>query len=664
MQDVLRRSLSPLFETSPASGLSYWHILAPLKIQSNYCNIIMSAGALDHLSMFGLGNSTKAKNSWESRSWEPSAPLASGLESVAEFPGVRNDWGSKTAWDWEILELFQEKSGDPYQRVNEWRSQIAEGVDLPDDGYKLHTKSFAKESAGASPATCSSGIQEFVACGHDSSSASSHKPKPVDAMNQLGLENMDRYELQDHQKKDFLVLRGGKSPVESPCKLEDQDIPNGAGAFKGDSPIGLKLGNCTYFGESVGNLAQTGTAMAGSKSSFSTRKKRGSSSKTQVPRCQVDTCKIDLSKERDYHRRHKVCPKHSKSSKVIAAGIEQRFCQQCSRFHVLSEFDEEKRSCRRRLAGHNERRRKPQHNYKAIAPAGAVTGLQNEFLQRTLVGDRCFMPQEKSFSAPSVLDGTYYNDWNPEKTKFGSRFDHAGFARQMNPDYKWLMLLQPKVFTSSMGILGGNQINSGSTHVEPALGHQDLPIMHRKAALGSQFPSETSNSGCALSLLSSQAWGAKAPNSLSLDLLPQSSMLYESSVAKDQDTSMHGLKNFFVSNEKLLSIGPHSQKIPGGMNVGAVDSVFEEQKVVVPDVAPSFGNYSLLSFQQQHQFGSLEHVSENTNTIHVRPMIDLMHAAPTRPIQDNHVVLQGVSPPISEHFGEYQPFRVFRQNPI
>ena len=28
------------------------------------------------------------------------------------------------------------------------------------------------------------------------------------------------------------------------------------------------------------------------------------------------------------------------------------------RFHVLQEFDEGKRSCRRRLAGHNKRRRK------------------------------------------------------------------------------------------------------------------------------------------------------------------------------------------------------------------------------------------------------------------------------------------------------------------
>ncbi|KAK4750464.1 hypothetical protein SAY87_003946 [Trapa incisa] len=41
--------------------------------------------------------------------------------------------------------------------------------------------------------------------------------------------------------------------------------------------------------------------------------------------------------------------------------MEQRFCQQCSRFHLLGEFDNGKRSCRKRLAGHNERQRKPKH---------------------------------------------------------------------------------------------------------------------------------------------------------------------------------------------------------------------------------------------------------------------------------------------------------------
>ena len=47
-----------------------------------------------------------------------------------------------------------------------------------------------------------------------------------------------------------------------------------------------------------------------------------------------------------------------------------------SRFHLLAEFDDGKRSCRKRLAGHNERRRKPQagiHSGKAgrlLQPCG------------------------------------------------------------------------------------------------------------------------------------------------------------------------------------------------------------------------------------------------------------------------------------------------------
>lgn len=78
------------------------------------------------------------------------------------------------------------------------------------------------------------------------------------------------------------------------------------------------------------------------------------------PMCQVDNCKEDLSAAKDYHRRHKVCEVHSKAVKALVGKQMQRFCQQCSRFHPLSEFDEGKRSCRRRLAGHNRRRRKTQ----------------------------------------------------------------------------------------------------------------------------------------------------------------------------------------------------------------------------------------------------------------------------------------------------------------
>uniref|UniRef100_A0A7C9CUU7 SBP-type domain-containing protein n=1 Tax=Opuntia streptacantha TaxID=393608 RepID=A0A7C9CUU7_OPUST len=74
--------------------------------------------------------------------------------------------------------------------------------------------------------------------------------------------------------------------------------------------------------------------------------------------CQAEQCTADLTEAKRYHRRHKVCEFHAKAPSVLVSGLRQRFCQQCSRFHELSEFDEAKRSCRRRLAGHNERRRK------------------------------------------------------------------------------------------------------------------------------------------------------------------------------------------------------------------------------------------------------------------------------------------------------------------
>ncbi|KAK4597590.1 hypothetical protein RGQ29_015206 [Quercus rubra] len=100
--------------------------------------------------------------------------------------------------------------------------------------------------------------------------------------------------------------------------------------------------------------------MESSSSSGSTKRARALVNGTQVPLCLVDGCNSDLSKCRDYHRRHKVCELHSKTPKVTIRGQEQRFCQQCSRFHSLGEFDEGKRSCRKRLDGHNRRRRKPQ----------------------------------------------------------------------------------------------------------------------------------------------------------------------------------------------------------------------------------------------------------------------------------------------------------------
>ncbi|GFP79663.1 squamosa promoter-binding protein 2 [Phtheirospermum japonicum] len=76
------------------------------------------------------------------------------------------------------------------------------------------------------------------------------------------------------------------------------------------------------------------------------------------PCCLVESCQADLRGCKKYHQRHRVCEVHAKAPVVLVDGFRQRFCQQCSRFHEVSEFDQTKRSCRRRLAGHNERRRK------------------------------------------------------------------------------------------------------------------------------------------------------------------------------------------------------------------------------------------------------------------------------------------------------------------
>ena len=114
-----------------------------------------------------------------------------------------------------------------------------------------------------------------------------------------------------------------------------------------ESLNGLKFGKKIYFedGAAVAPAAAAGTGggttmgtppksgPGSSSSSGSGRKARvgGVVQSAQPPRCQVEGCKVDLSDAKAYYSRHKVCGMHSKSPKVIVAGLEQRFCQQCSR---------------------------------------------------------------------------------------------------------------------------------------------------------------------------------------------------------------------------------------------------------------------------------------------------------------------------------------------
>ncbi|XP_047060356.1 squamosa promoter-binding-like protein 2 [Lolium rigidum] len=131
--------------------------------------------------------------------------------------------------------------------------------------------------------------------------------------------------------------------------------PSGGGG--GGGALDLKLGAPTSWRPvpAVAAPVQQPVSSAPAK-----RARSGQGAQQAVPPCSVQGCTADLSRVREYHRRHKVCEAHSKTPVVSVNGQQQRFCQQCSRFHLLGEFDEAKRSCRKRLDGHNRRRRKPQ----------------------------------------------------------------------------------------------------------------------------------------------------------------------------------------------------------------------------------------------------------------------------------------------------------------
>ncbi|KAK8655800.1 hypothetical protein V6N13_108366 [Hibiscus sabdariffa] len=144
---------------------------------------------------------------------------------------------------------------------------------------------------------------------------------------------------------------------------EDSGSKHGSSFMESNSQesslIDLNLGRLADYRDAEDGKLWKDTCVVSSVHWASTAKK---GRRTSSPCCQVYGCNKDLSSSKDYHRRHKVCEAHSKTAKVIVHGIEQRFCQQCSRFHLLAEFDDGKRSCRRRLAGHNERRRKQHFN--------------------------------------------------------------------------------------------------------------------------------------------------------------------------------------------------------------------------------------------------------------------------------------------------------------
>lgn len=216
------------------------------------------------------------------------------------------------------------------------------------------------------------------------------------------------------------------------------------------------------------------SALTSVNSSLQGKRLRTTNFHSEIPVCQVHGCNKDLSSSKDYHKRHKVCNEHSKTAIVIVNGIEQRFCQQCSRFHLLAEFDEGKRSCRKRLAGHNERRRKPQFD----------THWGSRFLDMT-------SQRRVPFLFPEIFPGSFFYQENYEDNNNSKhpKLEHKPFG------------------ISQLAISVKNeQFPAKSIQHQYGMRKQDPSKVHTGGTtLSIQEFSKGQNSSCALSLLSAHS---------------------------------------------------------------------------------------------------------------------------------------------------------------
>uniref|UniRef100_A0A5B7AN99 Putative squamosa promoter-binding-like protein 6 isoform X1 n=1 Tax=Davidia involucrata TaxID=16924 RepID=A0A5B7AN99_DAVIN len=260
------------------------------------------------------------------------------------------------------------------------------------------------------------------------------------------------------------------------------------------SLIDLKLGKLADLRETRTSIfLKERSVLSSVGPSSSAKRARMKNLCSQTPVCQVHGCNKDLSSSKDYHKRHKVCDVHSKTAKVVVNGIEQRFCQQCSRFHLLAEFDDGKRSCRKRLAGHNERRRKLQLD----THSGKTQKLLQYYQGARFLGTS--LPKRTSFVFGDILPG-------------GSYTQEEGYD-QVN-QYRHIKLEEEPIYgpQSAMAIASGQSLPKSFLYLH-GMGKQcpsrifssETDYTDLDTASTAKELSGVSNSSSALSLLSAQS---------------------------------------------------------------------------------------------------------------------------------------------------------------
>ncbi|KAB2036271.1 hypothetical protein ES319_D04G213200v1 [Gossypium barbadense] len=305
------------------------------------------------------------------------------------------EWNEQTPlqWDWENLMLNATPTEIPRRlRPVEWDIDEGEGGL---DSVSLNSSSVAGGSGG-------SGSDLGLA-----SLSKNLKSASIDSLS-MGEAKLTKFTLDAYEAiPDDISNKKEVSGIET----TSTSLTLVASVGSGEPLLSLKLGKQTFsedFSTGTNATDSSYSATLSTSSPLSAKRSKLNCRSTHVVRCQVEGCNLDLSSARDYHRKHKVCESHSKSPKVIVSGLECRFCQQCSRFHALSEFDVNKRSCRRRLSDHNARRRKPQTeatHFNAARISSSYDGKQHTSFVWNEVPILHNVRPKKKFA----MEGTFYS---------------------------------------------------------------------------------------------------------------------------------------------------------------------------------------------------------------------------------------------------------------
>ncbi|CAN1311913.1 Squamosa promoter-binding-like protein 6 [Linum perenne] len=344
-----------------------------------------------------------------------------------------------------------------------------------------------------------------------------------------------RYHLNSKNETEKYMLRNQFVVSSNALCLEDESSSRLSGSVV-DSPNSKDHCSSSFIDLKLGRVGDPRESYTPPK-----RARFGGINSNAVAHCQVYGCNKDLSSSKEYHKRHKVCDVHSKTAKVIVNGIEQRFCQQCSRFHLLAEFDDGKRSCRKRLAGHNERRRKPQvgiHSGRAGRLIHAYHGFPNGRLQETGL--------TSSFICQDILPGSLVyperyeaNDYWSRRIKHEEDSDMSPHNlsaipitdRHLHNFEKMFPAFRDGVVTTASGSIFSENNNIGVSNSASSSSSRHSLLPRETCSLGndafitldaassppvqglSGVTIADSSTGCALSLLSSQSQSSSSGQS-------------------------------------------------------------------------------------------------------------------------------------------------------